>query len=224
MSLHPENIKYLLITHNNSIPDPDHKLNINNNNASEDDLSKIHRLHRVTTSDKVLYRLWVSRSSLWSKPEFQTPPIANFLQNSRVHLYSLRSIKILLSQKSLKTFTTHFSTATLFMLFMLLQFGLMPLLPLFSYMCSLTNKKQLFEFWHTDGIMTLLSLFLKHYPYCLWLILLLPPLILNSFALMFTAVHRLPFTTPGYGIGISVIMITYSGGQSYSFPVTKLHN
>jgi hypothetical protein len=33
------------------MPDTDHKLNINNNNASEDGLSKIHPLHRVTVRD-----------------------------------------------------------------------------------------------------------------------------------------------------------------------------
>jgi hypothetical protein len=51
--IHPDKTKFLFITCNISNPDLNLKLFINTNNVGENDTSKIHSLHRVTTDDKL---------------------------------------------------------------------------------------------------------------------------------------------------------------------------
>jgi hypothetical protein len=104
LSLHPDKIKYLLISHNSAPTEHHHKIFINNNNVGESDGSKIFELKRVTNTEKKKKVPAIKYLGVYFNKNLNFKYYINYLSNilSRA-LYSLRSVKNLLPSKSLKT-------------------------------------------------------------------------------------------------------------------------
>jgi hypothetical protein len=101
LSLHPEKTKYLLITHDNSLPENRHRIFINNNNPGENDPQKIFSLHRVTQNDPVPA---IKYLGVYFDENLNFKYHINYISNklSRA-LFSLKSVKNILPTSSLKT-------------------------------------------------------------------------------------------------------------------------
>jgi hypothetical protein len=101
LSLHPDKTKYLLITYSNTLTEQRHRIYINNNNELENDNCKIFELKRVSTNDRepaIKYLGVFFDENLTFKHHINS-------LNSKLSraLYSLRNVKNILPQKTLKT-------------------------------------------------------------------------------------------------------------------------
>jgi hypothetical protein len=101
LSLHPEKTKYLIITHDNSLPENRHKIFINKNKPGENDPQKFFSLHRVTQNEPVPT---IKFLGVYFDENLNFKYHINYIPNklSRA-LFSQKSVKNILPTSSLKT-------------------------------------------------------------------------------------------------------------------------
>ena len=101
LSLHPDKTKYLLISHNNTLTSPTHKIYINNNNLTETNPLHIYELSRILSSDPSPA---IKYLGVYFDPnlnfKFHISQISKKLSHA---IYSLRQVKHILPPSALKT-------------------------------------------------------------------------------------------------------------------------
>jgi hypothetical protein len=101
LSLHPDKTRNLVITHNNSILNDNHRIHINNNNIGENDPKNIFTLQRVTDEDAVPAFKYLG-VYFDENLNFKYHVNYSFKKLSSA-LFSVRSVRNLLPPNSLKT-------------------------------------------------------------------------------------------------------------------------